>query len=67
MTTAAVVNSQTNIVENTIIADAATDTPADGMYLIDVPEGVVCSIGYLWNGNEFVPPEITLIEQVKET
>ena len=56
MANSAVVDSKTNIVVNTIVADAATDLPPDGTYLVDIPEGMYCNIGCYWNGTEFVPP-----------
>jgi len=59
MTNAAVVDSETNIVLNTIVADAAIDPPPDGTYLVDIPEGVYCNIGYFWSGTEFLPPAET--------
>jgi hypothetical protein len=41
------------VVVNIIVADA-TDTPPEGTILIELP---YCSIGYLWDGVRFSPPE----------
>ena len=57
---AAVIDLATNTVTNKIVADAATDIAPDGTYLIDIPEGMVCDTGWLWDGSNFVPP-ISLI------
>jgi hypothetical protein len=53
---AAVVDLTTNIVINKIVADAAIDPAPDGTRLVDVPEGVMCEISWLWDGINFVPP-----------
>lgn len=53
---AAVVDDQTNIVLNKIVADAATDPAPDGTYLVNIPDGVMCDIGWLWDGTNFIDP-----------
>lgn len=55
---AAVVDLTTNIVINKIVADAATDLAPDGTRLVDVPEGTVYDIGWLWDGVAFIPPVV---------
>jgi len=56
--TAAVVDLQTLIVLNLIVADAATDPPPDGCELIDVTNGPPCSIGWKYDPATglFAPP-----------
>jgi len=56
--TAAVVDLQTLIVINLIVADAATDPPPDGCELIDVTNGPPCSIGWTYDPATglFAPP-----------
>lgn len=56
MANAAVVDINTNLVVNKIVADAAVDVAPDGAYLVDVPDGVMCDIGWLWDGTTFVNP-----------
>jgi hypothetical protein len=53
---AAVVDTITNVVVNKIVADAATDIAPDGTYLVNIPDGVMCDIGWLWDGTNFVDP-----------
>jgi len=53
---AAVVDDQTNIVLNKIVADATIDPAPDGTYLVNIPDGVMCDIGWLWDGTNFVDP-----------
>lgn len=52
--TAAVIDLATNIVVNKIVADAATDLAPDGTFLVNVQEGVMCDIGWLWDGQNFI-------------
>jgi hypothetical protein len=53
---AAVVDTITNVVVNKIVADAATDIAPDGTYLVNIPDGVMCDIDWLWDGTSFVDP-----------
>lgn len=53
---AAVINNDTNIVENKIVADAENDLAPDGTYLVNIPDGVMCDIGWLWDGSNFINP-----------
>jgi len=52
MTTCAVIDSS-NTVINIIIAEP-TDIPPDGCTLVEIP---VCNTGYIWDGQNFIPPE----------
>lgn len=45
MANCAVVNQQTNIVENMIVADPTKDTPPEGTFLVPI---YWCDIGYKW-------------------
>lgn len=45
---AAVIDQQTNIVTNIIMADAHTDPAPDGYYLVDVTN-VFCDIGWIYD------------------
>jgi len=53
---AAVVDDVTNIVINIIIADASKDPAPFGTYLINIPAGTACDIGWYWDGTNFIPP-----------
>ena len=45
---AAVVDRQTNIVVNVIVADASSDLPPDGCFLVDA-DNVMCDIGWAYD------------------
>lgn len=67
MANAAVVQNDTNLVINKIVADAATDLAPNGTYLVDIPDGTMCDMGWLWDGANFVnpnPPVEVLVEGV---
>lgn len=53
----AVIDTQTNLVINTIVADAERDLPPLGCMLVTIPEGMpVDSSGWLWDGAQFIAP-----------
>jgi len=43
------------LVINIIVADP-TDPPYDGTQLIEIFDGVMCDIGWVWDGTQFVNP-----------
>lgn len=55
MANCAVVSLETNIVVNKIVAEPI-DLPPDGTYLVLIPDGVMCDIGWYWDGTNFIPP-----------
>lgn len=55
MSNCAVVRLTDNIVINKIVADPA-DLAPDGTQLILIPEGVMCDMGWIWNGTDFINP-----------
>lgn len=55
MANCAVVQLSDGLVINTIVADP-TDVAPDDTQLIEIVDGVMCNIGWTWNGNEFVNP-----------
>ena len=55
----AVINSQTNVVENTIVWDGiAPWTPPDGYYVQELIGDSGAGIGWSFVDNQFVPPVI---------
>ena len=65
---AAVIDLQTNVVDNIIVADAKVDPAPEGFFLIDVTD-VFCGIGWIYDPQtgEFtnpVPPEPALSEEI---
>lgn len=56
---AAVIDIQTNTVLNKIVADAEKDLPHDGTYLVNVPDGVMFEMGWIWDGKNFTDPNPT--------
>lgn len=56
MANAAVVQNDTNIVINKIVAEAGVDPAPDGTYLVNIPDDVMCDIGWLWDNTTFVNP-----------
>lgn len=54
MSICAVVNIIDNIVINKIVAEP-TEPSQDGTYLIPC-DNVMCDIGWIWNGVEFIDP-----------
>lgn len=63
MSTCAVVQLSDNVVINKIVAEP-TDLAPDGTQLIPIPEGVMCDMGWTWNGSEFVNPNPPVEEPV---
>lgn len=55
MSNCAVIDLETNIVINKIVAEPI-DLAPDGTYLILIADGVICDIGWIWNGLEFINP-----------
>lgn len=53
MATCAVVRTEDNVVVNKIVAEPTNLAP-DGTYLVLIPDGVMCDMGWVWNGTEFV-------------
>ena len=68
----AVVNQETLIVLNIIVADPAIDPPPEGCVLIGITDGEPCDIGWVYdpatntflNPNPPPPEEITSPEEV---
>lgn len=54
MSNCAVVDSN-GLVVNIIVAET-TDVPPEGCTLVLIP---FCDIGYIWNGENFIPPVVT--------
>lgn len=54
MANCAVVNKDTNIVENMIVADPSKDAPPEGTFLVPI---YWCDIGYTWvdENTGFIP------------
>jgi hypothetical protein len=54
----ALVDEQTNIVANIIVANPSVDQPPSGMLLIALEEGSTVSIGWVYNSStgEFTNP-----------
>lgn len=55
MSNCAVVQSSDNVVINKIVAEL-TDLSPEGTYLVLISDGVMCDMGWTWNGTEFVNP-----------
>lgn len=55
MSVCAVVRLEDGLVINVIVADP-TDLPPVDCQLIEVQPDQMCSIGWTWNGTEFIPP-----------
>lgn len=55
MSNCAVVQISDNIVVNKIVADS-TDVPPDGTMLVVIEDGVMCDIGWTWDGTNFIEP-----------
>lgn len=47
-----------------IVADP-TDLPPDGCQLI-LADGVVCDIGWTWDGTQFVAPVVEIVPPIEE-
>jgi hypothetical protein len=43
-----------NVVINIIVAEV-TDLPPEGCILVEIP---FCEIGYTWDGNRFISPQV---------
>lgn len=55
MSNCAVVQSSDNVVINKIVAELTDLAPIE-TYLVLIPDGIMCDIGWVWNGVEFVNP-----------
>lgn len=53
----ALVDNNTNLVVNLIIADPAVDPAPSDSTLISLSDDNPVSIGWAWNGSDFVEPE----------
>lgn len=51
----AVCQTADNVVANVIVAEI-TDPPYLDTYFVEVPDGVMCDIGWVWTGTEFFNP-----------
>jgi hypothetical protein len=38
------------------MADPAVDTAPDGSFLVEILDGVMCDIGWIWDGSIFINP-----------
>lgn len=59
----AVCDKETKEVLNIIIAEASDLSP-EGTFLVEVLNGVVCNIGWTWDGTNFInpnPPEPEIV------
>lgn len=61
MSNCAVVRLSDNVVINKIVAEP-TDLAPDGTQLILIADGVMCDIGWIWNGTDFVDPNSPAVE-----
>jgi len=52
----AAINNTTSIVDNIIIADPAADPAPDGSFLVGLPDDSPVSIGWIWDGENFIDP-----------
>jgi hypothetical protein len=52
----AVVEISSGLVTNLIIADPAVDPAPDGSLLIGLPDDSPVSIGWIWDGENFIDP-----------
>lgn len=54
----ALVNTNTNIVENIIVANPVTPSPFTGYIMVGLTEDQACDIGWIYNSsnNTFSPP-----------
>jgi hypothetical protein len=55
MANCAVVRDTDNIVVNKIVANP-DNLPPEGTYLVLIQDGVMCDIGWLWDGVTFIDP-----------
>jgi hypothetical protein len=55
MSNCAVCQLSDGLVVNIIVADP-TDPAYDGTQLILIPDGVMCDIGWTWDGTTFINP-----------
>lgn len=44
-----------DVVVNKIVAEP-TDPAYDGTYFVEIPDGVMCDIGWIWDGVTFSDP-----------
>jgi hypothetical protein len=57
MSNCAVCQLSDGLVVNIIVAEP-TDTPIDNCELVLVPDGVSCGIGLVWDGVNFIDPNL---------
>jgi len=48
-------NNTIDVVINKIVAEPTEQAP-EGTYLVEVPDGVMCDIGWVWDGQNFTDP-----------
>lgn len=60
----ALIENLTNTVVNVIVADPAVDAAPEDHSLILLPDDSPVSIGWLYNGSQFVDPNPPVIEEV---
>lgn len=61
---AALIDNSTNIVENVIVADPSVDPAPDGHYMIALPDDSQVSIGWLYDGSQFIDPNPPIDEPI---
>lgn len=52
--TCAVVTKKTGVIQNMIVASASDPWPEENSYLVDVPSNLSVSIGYTYDGTNFI-------------
>jgi hypothetical protein len=65
----AVCNLSDNVVTNVIMADPNVDPAPYDTFLVGIQDGVMCDIGWIWDGSTFInpnppEPEIPLDEEI---
>lgn len=59
----ALIDNSTNIVTNVIMADPSVDPSPDGFFMIALPDDSPVSIGWLYDGSQFIDPNPPVIEE----
>lgn len=54
----AVIQLSDNVVVNKVVAETIDISPPDGCYFVQI-DGVMCDMGWTWNGSEFIAPVVT--------
>lgn len=52
----AVCNLSDNVVINVIMADPSVDPAPEGTFLVEIPDGEFCNMGWVWDGSHFINP-----------